>query len=222
MDQSKIFKSICPVSGQTPKEERINSLTHGLGALLSVGALCALVVSASNSQNAWHIISSCVFGASLVLLYLASTLYHASTNPKIKRKLKIFDHACIYVLIAGTYTPFTLGPLHGPWGWSLFCVIWGLAICGIVFKLFFTGRFRLVSTLIYMGVGSIGLVAVSPLAESLPTEAFYGIFAGGLSYTLGTVFYLVKRIPYHHGLWHLSVLGGSTCHFFTVLLYVVV
>ena len=132
------------------------------------------------------------------------------------------DHACIYVLIAGTHTPFTLGPLRGPWGWSLFCIVWGLALCGVVFKLFFTGRFRLASTLIYLSMGWIGIFALSPIVNVLPIQALYGILVGGLCYTLGTVFYLGKRIPYHHALWHLSVLAGSACHYFTILFYVVI
>ena len=167
------------------------------------------------------IISSMVFGLSLILLYFASTLYHSAKDTARKRKLKVFDHACIYVLIAGSYTPFTLGPLRGPWGWSLFCIIWALALCGVVFKLRFTGRFKLVSTLIYVGMGWIAIFALTPLTKSLPKEAVQGMFAGGLCYTLGTVFYLVKKIPYHHGFWHLSVLAGSAFHYFTVLFYIV-
>ncbi len=212
----------CEISGQTRAEEVINSLTHGFGACLSFGAMCLLVASALMTNNVWHVVSSAVYGASLVLLYLASTLYHSAKDPERKRKLKIFDHACIYVLIAGSYTPFTLGPLHGPWGWSLLFIIWTLALCGVIFKLYFTGRFDLISTLVYIGMGWLAVFAISPLSAALPVDALYGMFAGGMCYTLGTVFYLAERIPYHHGMWHLSVLAGSTFHFFTILLYVVV
>lgn len=212
----------CVVSGQTRREEMINALTHGFGAFLSVCALCLLVISALYTNNPWHILSSAVYGASLVLLYLASTLYHVTKDPDKKRRLKVFDHASIYLLIAGSYTPFTLGPLHGPWGWTLFAIIWTLAISGVIFKLYFTGRFNLLSTFLYVGMGWLAIFAISPLSQALPANAIYGMFAGGLSYTLGVVFYLVKRIPYHHGLWHLSVLAGSACHFFTILFYVII
>jgi hemolysin III len=212
----------CVVSGQTRREELINSLTHGFGAFLSLCAMGLLVVSAAATQNMWHIVSSAVYGASLVLLYLASTLYHSAKDPVRKRKLKVFDHSCIYLLIAGSYTPFMLGPLRGPWGWSLFCIVWVMALSGVIFKLYFTGRFNLISTFVYIGMGWLVIFAISPLAQALPYNAIYGIFAGGLCYTLGTVFYLFKKIPYHHGLWHLSVLAGSAFHFVTILLYVIV
>jgi len=215
-------KVVCTVSGQTVLEERINTLTHGIGAALSLGAFCALVVSASLTQNVWHIVSSTVFGLSLIALYMASTLYHSAKAPIRKRRLKVLDHACIYVLIAGTYTPFTLGPLRGAYGWSLFGVIWGLAIAGVAFKLFFTGRFKLTSTLLYLGMGWLGVFVVVPLAKVVPDAAIYWIYAGGFCYTLGAIFYLVKRLPFNHGLFHVLVLAGSACHFLSVFLYVVV
>jgi hemolysin III len=215
-------KPRCPVSGQTTLDERINSLTHGLGAILSLAAFFALVISASLTQNVWHIISSTVFGISLILLYIASTLYHSSKNVDLKRKLKVFDHASIYVLIAGTYTPFMLGPLRGPWGWSFFILIWSLAFCGIIFKLFFAHRFKVVSTLLYLGMGWIIVFAFPQLTQVVPAQGIFWMIAGGLFYTLGTIFYLGHRIPFNHGFWHLFVLAGSACHFCSVFFYVLV
>lgn len=212
----------CPISGQTPLAEKINSFTHGIGALLSLAAFCALVISASFTQNNWHLFSSTVFGISLILLYSASTLYHSAKDIEKKRKLKIFDHAAIYVLIAGTYTPYTLGPLHGPWGWSLFALVWTLAACGVIFKIYFTGRFKLASTLLYLGMGWLIVFALAPLAQALPSAALYWMMAGGFFYTFGTIFYSVSRIPFHHAFWHLFVLLGSACHFCSVFFYVVV
>jgi hemolysin III len=214
-------KVTCPVSGQTAIEERINSFTHGLGAVFALAAFCALVVSASWTQNIWHIVSSTVFGLSLIALYTASTLYHSAKLPSRKRRLKVLDHACIYVLIAGTYTPFTLGPLRGAYGWTLFGIIWGLAIAGVVFKLFYTGRFRLASTLLYLGMGWLGLLVVIPIAQLIPDAANY-LIAGGLCYTLGAIFYLIKRMPFQHGLFHIFVLAGSAFHYLSVLLYIIV
>ena len=151
-----------------------------------------------------------------MLLYGASTLYHALPAPRWKRCLRVFDHAAIFLLIAGTYTPFMLVSLRGPWGWSLFGVVWALAVAGIVLKVFFTGRFRLLSTLIYLFMGWLVLIAIKPLVEALPHGSLVLLFAGGAAYSAGTVFYVWKRLPYHHAVWHLFVLAGSICHFFAV------
>ncbi|MFA5057324.1 MAG: hemolysin III family protein [Opitutaceae bacterium] len=200
----------------TRGEELANSLTHGLGLILSVAGLSVLVTFAALRGDAWMVTGCAVFGGSLVLLYTASTLYHVWRTPRGKRWLRVFDHAAIFLLIAGTYTPFLLVSLRGPWGWSLFGVVWALAVAGIVLKLFFTGRFRLLSTLLYLFMGWIVLIAFKPLAAALPRGSLMLLLAGGAAYTGGTGFYLWKRLPYHHAVWHLFVLAGSICHFLAV------
>jgi hemolysin III len=201
----------------TRGEEIANSLTHGLGLVLSIAGLSVLVAFAALRGDAWTVVGCAVFGASLVLLYAASTLYHALRTPRVKQWLRVLDHGAIFLLIAGTYTPFLLVSLRGPWGWSLFGVIWALAVAGIVLKLFFTGRFRLLSTLIYLFMGWLALAAFKPLVAALPQGSLVMLVAGGVAYTAGTLFYMWKRLPYHHAVWHLFVLAGSVCHFFAVL-----
>ncbi|MEO0559600.1 MAG: hemolysin III family protein [Bacteroidota bacterium] len=198
-------------------EEIASAVSHGVGALASVGAGAVLITFAALAGDAWAIVGASIFVASLVLLYTASTLYHAIPWDRAKAKLRVFDHCAIYILIAGTYTPFLLVPLRGSWGWSLFGVIWGLALAGVVFKLFFTGRFKLVTTLVYIAMGWLVLIAIRPMLASLPPTSIAWLVAGGLSYTLGTIFYMSKRIPYTHAIWHLFVLGGSVCHFIAVM-----
>ena len=198
-------------------EELANTLTHGVGAAASALALAVLVVLAAADGDAWEIVSVSIFGATLLVLYLASTLYHAARSPRTRKRLKIFDHCAIYLLIAGTYTPFVLGVLRGPWGWSLFGVIWGLAAAGVTFKLFFIGRFKLASTLIYIGMGWLVLVAASPLIRGLSPATLGWLVAGGIAYTMGTPIYQVGRFRYAHALWHGFVLVGSTCHFVAVV-----
>ncbi len=205
----------------TPREQLANSLTHGLGALLSVAGLVALVVFAGRHGDAWQVVSTAIFGVTLVLLYSSSTLYHSFRDERAKQLLQKFDHAAIFLLIAGTYTPFVLVTLRGPWGWSLFGVVWGLAIIGVTLKFWLAGRFRLISTLIYLAMGWLVLVALKPLMAALPAGGFRLLVAGGLCYTGGAVFYLWKRLPYHHAVWHLFVLAGSVCHWAAVFLYVV-
>lgn len=202
-------------------EEFVNVLSHGIGFLLSVAALSLMVVFASLDGNAWHIVGVSVFGASLVVLYLASTLFHWSVRPKIRKYLNVFDHSAIYVLIAGTYTPFLLVTLNGPWGWSLFGVIWGLAIAGVVFKMFFTGRFDKLSLLIYVLMGWLILIAIVPLIQNLSTMGLIWLLIGGISYSIGAVFYLLNRFPFNHAIFHFWVLGGSISHFFAVFWYVI-
>jgi len=199
------------------KEETINALTHGLGAVLGVGGLALLVVMAALHGNAWHIVSCSIYGATLVLLFTSSTLYHSCHGPRIKHAFRIVDHASIYLLIAGTYTPFLLVPLRGGWGWSLFGVVWGLALAGIVFQIFFVDRFRLAQTLIYLAMGWLVVIAVKPLFARVPKPGLLWLLAGGLCYTVGAVFYLWKTLRYHHAVWHLFVLGGSVCHYFAIL-----
>ena len=198
-------------------EEIANSLTHGLGLLLSIAGLAVLVTFTALRSDAWAVTAGAIFGASLVTLYASSTLYHSLRVPRLKQAMRVVDHVAIFLLIAGTYTPFMLVNLRGPWGWSMFGVVWALAVVGITLKLFFTGRFRVLSTLVYLFMGWLVLVAIKPLAEALPRFSLIMLIAGGLAYSLGTVFYLWKRLPYHHAVWHLFVLAGSVCHFFAVL-----
>lgn len=201
-------------------EELLNALTHGAGAVVALAGAAVLITLASIYADRWAVIGASVYGASLLLLYVASTLYHAVSHVKIKARLKVFDHCMIYVLIAGTYTPFTLTSLRGPWGWTLFGLIWGLAIAGIVFKLFYTGRFQWLSTGIYLAMGWLVVIAIEPLMKALPQGAFAWLMAGGIAYTLGTVFYMSRRLPYAHAIWHGFVLAGSVCHFAAVLIQV--
>jgi hemolysin III len=198
-----------------------NRLTHGVGAALSVAGLILLIVYAARFGTAWHVVSTAIFGATLVLLYTSSTLYHSFSNERTRQLLQKFDHAAIFLLIAGTYTPFTLVTLRGPWGWSLFGVVWGLAVIGVSLKFWFAGRFRLGSTLIYLGMGWLVMVAIKPLLAALPSGGLQLLVAGGLCYTGGAVFYLWKRLPYQHAIWHLFVLGGSACHWAAIFLHVV-
>ncbi|OYT15926.1 MAG: hemolysin D [Bacteroidetes bacterium 4572_77] len=202
------------------KEEFWNVLTHGLGLGLSVLALVFLVLYSSLYKDVWHIVSFSIYGASLVVLYLASTIFHATKNKERRLKLNVFDHASIYFLIAGTYTPFLLVSLRGPWGWSLFGVVWGFAIIGAVLKLFFTGRYNKISTLMYVLMGWIIVIAIKPLLASLSPSGVFWLAAGGLSYSLGAVLYLWHKIPYNHAIFHVFVLFGSIFHFISIFFYV--
>ena len=201
-------------------EEKINILTHGLGLLLSIAALVLLIIHANAHGTARHIVSFTIFGASMILLYSASTLYHYSQKPDIRRKLNILDHASIYVLIAGTYTPFTLITLKGWLGWTIFGITWGIAIIGVFFKLFYTGRFDKISTIAYVAMGWIIIFAVKPLIENLPLNGLYWLLAGGIFYTIGAVLYSVKKIKFNHAIFHVFVLLGSFSHFMAIYFYV--
>ena len=193
------------------REEFLNTTTHAAGILASAIGGALLIVLGARSGDARLIVGISVFVATLLLLYSASTLYHDATGEISRRRLKILDHASIYLLIAGSYTPFTLAAMRGGWGWSLFGVIWGLALAGVAFKLFFTGRFKGVSTAIYIAMGWLIVIAIGPLVRALDTATLAWLVAGGLTYTLGTVFYMSKR-AYSHAVWHLFVLAGSVCH----------
>lgn len=204
----------------TIAEEIFNALTHGVGAIFAVAALTLLIVFASLYGNAWHIVSVTIYGTTLVLLYLASTLYHSFTNEKLKDIFKLLDHSAIFLLIAGTYTPFMLVTIRGVLGWVLLSVVWVFAILGIILKIFFVGRFKIISTVFYLLMGWLIVVAMKPLIAALPVAGLRLLIAGGILYTLGSVFYIRKSKAFNHGVWHLFVLGGSVCHFLSVLLYV--
>jgi hemolysin III len=209
------------ISQYTNGEEIANSITHGIGMLLSIGGLAVLVGFASIHGNVWHITACSIFGATLILSYASSTLYHSIPLPRAKRILKIIDHSAIYLLIAGTYTPFTLVSLRGPWGWSLFGTIWGIAILGIVLKATVLGKIAGISTAIYLAMGWIVVVAVKPLFNLVESGGLVLLFLGGLAYSAGVIFYAWKQLPYNHAIWHLFVLLGSLSHYFAILLYVI-
>ncbi len=202
-------------------DELVNALTHGIGVGLAIAGLVLLVVYGAVNGTAVHVVSGSIFGGTMVLLYLASTLYHSFPWPETKRIFKIIDHSSIYLLIAGTYTPFTLVTLDGAWGWTLFGIIWGLALAGVIFKTMFTGRFPRLSSLIYLGMGWLIVIAIKPLYDALSFWGLFWLFAGGLSYTFGVIFYSWKSLPFSHGIWHLFVLGGTICHFFAVFWHVI-
>lgn len=201
-------------------EEIANAVTHGVGAALALAGLVVLVVLAVRHGGTRYIASAVVYGASMLLLYLSSTLYHSLPQPRAKHVFKFLDHAVIYVLIAGTYTPFTLITLRGPVGWTLFGVVWALAAAGIVLESVWIYRPKWLSVPIYVAMGWLVLFAIKPVVASLPGVALGLLVAGGVMYTLGTVFYGLKRVPYMHMVWHLFVLVGSACHFCTVALHV--
>ena len=205
----------------TRGEEIAASVTHGIGAALALVGLAVVVAAAARSGSARHVLSTAIYGGTLVFLYLASTLYHAVQQPRAKRVLKILDHVGIYLLIAGTYTPFTLVTLRGPWGWSIFGVIWGLAALGIALEAFWLFRPKWSSALVYVAMGWIIVIAMRPLMARLPAPGLALLVAGGLAYTLGTLFYVCKRVRYMHAVWHAWVLAGSACHFLAVRYYVV-
>lgn len=202
-------------------EEIANSITHGFGMLLSIGGLAVLVGFASVHGNAWHITTCSIFGVTLILSYASSTLYHSIPLPGAKRILKVIDHAAIYLLIAGTYTPFTLVNLRGPWGWSLFSTVWGLALLGVILKATMLGKIAGMSTAIYLAMGWIVVVAIKPLLASVATGGLVLLLLGGLAYSAGVIFYAWQRLPFNHAIWHLFVLAGSFCHFFAILFYVI-
>lgn len=197
-----------------------NTVTHGIGALLAIVGLVLLVVFATIYGNVWHVVSFSIYGSTLVMLYLASTLYHSAQNPRTKQILRIIDHSAIYLLIAGTYTPFMLVTLQGPRGWTFFGIIWGLALIGILYKIFFINRHVVISTLFYLAMSWLIVFSIGDLFNNLSFNGIILLGAGGLSYTLGMIFYAGREKLLMHAIWHLFVLGGSICHFFAILFYV--
>ena len=205
---------------QSPREEVANFVSHALGLVLAIGGLPILVAAASRDGSASTIVGASIFGSTMVLLYLTSTLYHALPAGRAKQILQVLDHGAIYLLIAGTYTPFTLGALRGPWGWTLFGLVWGLAVVGIVVKSIGGARYGTFSTSVYLAMGWLALIAIKPLWLSVPGWGIFWLVSGGLCYTIGIVFFLVdERIRFTHFVWHLFVLAGTACHFIAVLKY---
>lgn len=210
----------CNIMEYSAREEIANAISHGIGVLLSIAALVLLVVNAAMYGDIWHIVSFSIYGASLVILYSCSTLLHSFQNKKVKDVFEILDHAAIYLLIAGSYTPYLLVTLRGPLGWSIFGIIWGLAFSGMILKIFYVKRFILISTLCYILMGWLIVFAFKPLYSNLAFGGIVWLVIGGLLYTFGSLFYVWRRVPYHHAIWHLFVLAGSICHFFSIIRYV--
>jgi hemolysin III len=207
---------------QMDREDRANSYTHAIATGMSIAGLAFMVTLASLTGDPWKIVSVSIFGATLILLYASSSLYHAVRRPVLRRIFRVLDHVSINLLIAGTYTPFLLVNLRGQLGWTMFGTIWGLALAGVILEIFFTGRFKVLGTLLYIAMGWIIVFAMKPLASALPTSALVLLFAGGLSYSLGAIFYIFdKRLPFGHAIWHVFVMGGSICQFLSVCLGVI-
>jgi len=209
-----------PEARRRLREEVANAVTHGAGLLLAVGAVPVLIALGAVHGTGTHVVAYTVYGVSLVALYAASTLYHAFPWPRLKRILRAVDHAAIYLLIAGTYTPVALVALDGRWGWALFAVVWTLAAAGCVFKVFCTGRFERASTALYLGMGWLAVAALGPITAALPPPALGWLLAGGLAYSGGVVFFVWERLPYNHAVWHGFVLAGSACHYVAIAGYV--
>lgn len=221
----RVLESLIMNSSELPRyslgEEIANSITHAVGIVLSIGGLAVLTAFASVFGNAWHIVGVSIFGASLILLYTSSTLYHSIQLPRAKSVLRVLDHSAIFLLIAGTYTPFTLVNLRGVWGWTIFGVVWGLAALGIVFKVTMLKKWSFLSIILYAGMGWLVVVAIKPMLATVAAGGLLLLLLGGLAYTGGIIFYVWRKLPYHHAIWHLFVLTGSLLHFFAVLFYVI-
>lgn len=210
---------------KTPKcytlgEEIFNSVSHGAGSLLSIAGTIILIIFSAIYANTWAVVSSCIYGASLIILYTMSTLYHAITNEKAKKFFRIMDHNTIFFLIAGTYTPLTLFCLNGWLGWTLFGIVWGAAIIGIVLNSIDLERFRKPSVVCYILMGWVIILAIKPLMESIPQISLIFLLTGGVFYTVGVIFYAIKKIKYFHSIWHLFTIAGSIFHYFSILLAV--
>mgnify|MGYP003636880251 CR=1 FL=1 len=209
-----------PKAEYHPLEEKLNVISHGVGLVLAILGTGLLLFKAIPLHNVWAIVGSLVFGASMITLYAASTFYHRATQESQRRKLRVFDHSSIYVLIAGTYTPFTLVTLHGTIGWVLFGITWSLAIGGIVLKIFYTGRYNLLSTIMYVVMGWNIVFAIYPLMDAIGVAGFLWLLIGGIIYSVGAVLYLFDTIKYMHATFHLFVLLGTACHFVAIYFYV--
>lgn len=208
-------------SGDTLGEEIANAVTAGIGAAASIAGLVVMVVYAALEGDIWHIVGVSIFGTSLIFSHLASTLYHSIAPPRAKTVFRVIDHLAIYFLIAGTYTPFTLVNLRGAWGWSLLVLIWALGLAGVVIKTTSLRHVPYLSTAFYVAMGWTVVLVIRPLLEGVAAGGIWLLLTGGLAYTAGVVFYAWNRMPYNHAIWHLFVIGGSACHFFAVLFYVI-
>lgn len=204
----------------TVAEEVAHALTHGVGAIAAIVGLIFMLVWAVSYGDTFHVVSASIYGASLILLYLASTLYHAFPWPRVKAFFQQMDHAAIYVLIAGTYTPFALVNLRGPWGWSLLGVVWGIAVVGVIMELAMKERKKWLSLSLYLGMGWMALIMIKPMIDSVEPGGLWLLLAGGLAYTFGVIFYVWKSLRFHHAIWHVFVLAGSVLHFFSVFYFV--
>jgi len=203
-----------------PGEEIANSVTHGVGALLAFAGFVVLVVLAVRHGTAWHVVGCSIFGGTLLVLYTASTLYHSINHDRARPVLHVLDHSAIYLLIAGTYTPFMLVTLRGPWGWSLLAVVWAACVAGISLRAALGHRMRILHTALYVAMGWVGIVAFRPMLHGLGVNGLLFVVAGGLTYTIGLVFYGSQRLPYAHAVWHVFVLAGSALHYVAVVAYV--
>ncbi|MFC4779580.1 hemolysin III family protein [Paenibacillus sp. GCM10023252] len=202
------------------REEVANAITHGIGAGLSIAALVLLIVYSALQGTALHVVSFTIYGTTMLLLYCASTLVHSFPEGKAKRVFEVLDHSCIYVFIAGTYTPILFHIVGGALGWVLFGIVWGITVVGVAFKAFFASRYLFTSTIAYIAMGWIIVFAWKPLTDHLALGGLQLLIGGGVLYTVGTIFYMWRSFPYHHAVWHLFVLGGSVLHFFCILLYI--
>lgn len=209
------------IASYTFKEELAHGISHGLGTALSIAGLVFLLLAAYRYGTTWHIVSSVIYGSAMILLYASSTLYHLLPASNLKRIFQKLDHGMIYVLIAGTYTPFTLISLHGAWGWTLFGIVWGLAAVGFGLEIFLHRRIQWLSLSLYLGLGWLVIFAIRPMLAAVPTGGMLLLLGGGLLYTLGIIFYVWKTLLYHHAIWHLFVIGGSICHFAAIYSYVI-
>ncbi|MGB0982246.1 MAG: PAQR family membrane homeostasis protein TrhA [Winogradskyella sp.] len=205
---------------QSKLEEQLNAWSHGFGVLLGVVALVLLIINVDN-HTPQSLFSVIVYGVSVIVLFLASTCYHAVTDKKLKHYFRVVDHISIYLLIAGTYTPVLLVLLTNSLGWPLFWTVWGIAVFGVVLKLFFTGKFEVLSTLLYLVMGWLIVFDYANVSEALGKDGIFWLFAGGFFYTVGIVFYAINKIPFNHVIWHFFVLGGAICHFFMIFLHVI-
>ncbi|WP_153735486.1 PAQR family membrane homeostasis protein TrhA [Aquibacillus halophilus] len=205
----------------TQKEELAHAITHGFGVLISIVGLILLIIFSSLQGDAWQIVSSIIFGVTMLLMYIASTVSHGLPAGKWKDIFQIFDHSSIYLFIAGSYTPLLLVPLRSELGWTLFGIVWGIALIGIVFKIFFVQKFLVLSTVFYVLMGWMIIFAWGPLTDVLPTSGLLYLIIGGVLYTVGSIFYVWRSFYYHHAVWHLFVIAGSVFHFFTIFLYVI-
>jgi hemolysin III len=212
---------VCPISGESRMEEVANSVTHGIGLAASVVGAFVLIGTSYVHGDAWHVGGCTIFALTCILLYLASTVYHSCRVPERKKIFRVLDHACIYLMIAASYTPFIFGPLRGSLGWTICIVVWSIAIMGVIIKVFFTGRFILLSTCSYLFMGWMCVLIAEPILEKIPWEGITWMMVGGAFYSAGVIFFLWESLPFSHAIWHVFTIGGSACHYYSILCYVI-